>query len=147
LLPELQRSEPARLPGPMACAAGGRSVTTLAISDPAYARVAAFLYHEAELLDHGRFEEWLELLAAELQYRAPVPTTDGGINGYASAGHFFYDNRDSLELRVKRLRSGFAWAEDPPSRTCRLITNIRAELLADGHIRATSNFLVYRSRG
>src|SRR5205823_3283906 len=78
LLPELQRSEPARLPGPMACAAGGRSVTTLAISDPAYARVAAFLYREAELLDHGRFEEWLELLAAELQYRAPVPTTDGG---------------------------------------------------------------------
>jgi 3-phenylpropionate/cinnamic acid dioxygenase small subunit len=41
-----------------------------------------------------------------------------------------------------------AWAEDPPSRTRHLITNIEVETgSTDAEILVYSNFLVYRSRG
>jgi 3-phenylpropionate/trans-cinnamate dioxygenase beta subunit len=46
---------------------------------------------------------------------------------------------------VKRLATGQAWAEEPPSRTRRLVTNLRIEEAAGG-IRALSNLLLYRTR-
>ena len=51
-----------------------------------------------------------------------------------------------LSLRVQRLAVGHAWAEDPPSRTRRLLTNIRI-LDADGdEIGVAANFQLYRTR-
>jgi 3-phenylpropionate/cinnamic acid dioxygenase small subunit len=37
----------------------------------------------------------------------------------------FDENRASLGLRVRRLGTNVAWAEDPPSLTRRFVTNIR----------------------
>ena len=34
--------------------------------------VERLLYHEAHLLDSGMFHEWLELMAPDLRYWAPV---------------------------------------------------------------------------
>ena len=52
-----------------------------------------------------------------------------------------------LQARIARLDTGMAWAEDPPSRTRHLITNIEVE---DGdtaaELRVFSNYLVYRTR-
>ena len=48
--------------------------------------------------------------------------------------------------KIKRLATGMAWAETPPSRTRHLVTNVEIlEQLAGGVLRVRSNFLIYRS--
>jgi 3-phenylpropionate/cinnamic acid dioxygenase small subunit len=48
-------------------------------------------------------------------------------------------------VRVARLDSGMAWAEDPPSRTRHLIGNLVVDPLDSGEVQAKTAFLVYRS--
>lgn len=118
------------------------------------AAVEQFLYHEAELLDDNRLEEWLQLLADDVDYRAPVVTTRRRGDA-APAEHqmfWFEDNLASLRLRVRRLGTDVAWAEDPPSRTRRLVGNVRVQSV-DGsstparELEVKSNLLVFRNRG
>ena len=52
----------------------------------------------------------------------------------------------SLKTRVARFDSQFAWAEDPPSRTRRFVTNVRPVATDDG-VEVRSYLLVYRNRG
>jgi 3-phenylpropionate/cinnamic acid dioxygenase small subunit len=51
-----------------------------------------------------------------------------------------------LSARVARLETGMAWAEDPPSRTRRMIGNIELAGEAGPELTVYSNFIVYRSR-
>ncbi len=111
--------------------------------------VAAFFYREAELLDSNSLEEWLELLTEDIKYEMPVRITRerGQPDVSSEMGHFSEDCR-SLELRVKRLGTDFGWAENPPSRTRRFISNIRVENTSNpNEVKAYSYFLLYRSRG
>ena len=55
------------------------------------------------------------------------------------------EDKRYLEMRVARLDSGMAWAEDPPSRTRHLIGNLVVEPQDDGDVRAKTAFIVYRS--
>ncbi|WP_354698590.1 Benzene 1,2-dioxygenase subunit beta [Paraconexibacter sp. AEG42_29] len=111
-------------------------------------RVEQFLYAEAELLDERRFDEWFALFTLDCAYRAPVRVTREGADDVVGEGGLcmFDDDYGSLELRVQGLQVRSAWAEIPPSRARRLITNVRARPLDGGDIEAKSNFLVYRSR-
>jgi len=62
-------------------------------------------------------------------------------------GHFS-ENHRTLELRVKRLGTNFAWAQNPPSRTRRIVSNVRIEPTAtESEVIVRSYFLLYRSRG
>jgi 3-phenylpropionate/cinnamic acid dioxygenase small subunit len=111
--------------------------------------IGAFFYREAELLDSNRLEEWLGILTEDVTYEMPVRVTREGGNAqvYSEMSHFSED-RHSLELRVKRLGTEFGWAENPPSRTRRFISNIRVEETQDANeVKAQSYFLLYRSRG
>jgi len=111
--------------------------------------IAGFFYREAELLDSDSLEDWLELLTEDISYEMPVRLTrERGQPGVSSQmGHFSEDCR-SLELRVKRLKTDFGWAENPPSRTRRFISNIRVEATSDpNEVKARSYFLLYRGRG
>ena len=57
------------------------------------------------------------------------------------------ETKETLAGRVARLETGMAWAEDPPSRTRHVISNIEvAEGDAASELKAYSNFIVYRSR-
>lgn len=111
---------------------------------------ARFLYREAELLDHRRLEDWLALMDPEIDYRIPVRTTryarDG--DGFSTVAHFMKEDHGTLALRVARLKSDFAWSENPPTRTRRLIGNVRASEseLFDGYA-VVSNFAAYCFRG
>ena len=67
--------------------------------------------------------------------------------GADELGLFDEDIR-TLTARVARLDTGMAWAEDPPSRTRHVITNIEiAPDASDAALTVHSNFIVYRSRG
>jgi 3-phenylpropionate/cinnamic acid dioxygenase small subunit len=113
--------------------------------------VTEWLHREAELLDDGRFHDWLELLADDITYQMPVRLTRerGESPDHSFGNQSFLEDRTTLELRVRRLDTDFAWAEDPPSRTRRFVTNVRVEP-ADGtsdELRVRSYLLLYRNRG
>jgi len=111
--------------------------------------VSQFLYREAALLDDGRFDDWLELLADDIAYEMPVRSTRARAsgNGFADDMTYFSEDRESLAFRVQRLDTDFAWAEDPPSRTRRFVTNVEVEPTdLDHELTVRSNTLVYRTR-
>jgi benzoate/toluate 1,2-dioxygenase subunit beta len=95
-----------------------------------FGAIEKLLYLEARLLDEGRFEEWLDLFTSDAVYWIPAGRPNIDPNEHVS---IVYDTRREMERRVARLKSGFAYAEDPPSRTHRLVSNIEFAPPADGH--------------
>jgi biphenyl 2,3-dioxygenase beta subunit len=110
-----------------------------------------FLFAEAELLDSRRYADWLELLTDDIHYWMPIrrTTTAREVDlEFTKPGGMalFDDNKDILVARVQRMLIARAWAEDPPSRTRRLITNIRIGSIDDKELKVHSNFQLYRTR-
>jgi 3-phenylpropionate/cinnamic acid dioxygenase small subunit len=124
--------------------------TSISPSDPRYGEVLEFLYLEAELLDDRRFGEWLDLLTDDVTYRVPLRLTvvRQAEREFSNETEILTENRASLELRVKRLGTGYAWSETPPSRTRHMVANVRVRTTdkAD-ELSVVSNVLVYRNRG
>jgi 3-phenylpropionate/cinnamic acid dioxygenase small subunit len=109
-----------------------------------------FYIREAWLLDERKLTEWLDLFTDDVLYFMPrrknvlrreahremTPLGDLAI---------LEEDKRYLEMRVARLDTGMAWAEDPPSRTRHLIGNLEAAPLENGEVEARTAFLVYRS--
>lgn len=116
--------------------------------DTAYS-VEQFLYREAELLDERHFEAWLELFTDDATYEVPLRVTRESQVGseLSSRGRIFWDSKRTLEIRVQRLRSEYAWAEQPPSRTRHFVSNVRVEMAAETTLVVRCSLLVYRNRG
>jgi 3-phenylpropionate/cinnamic acid dioxygenase small subunit len=116
-----------------------------------YNRINEFLFDEARLLDQIRLTEWVQLLDTDLVYTAPVRETralvDQAKSVVRSVQHF-HDNYRSIMGRVMRLTATkSAWAEDPPSRTRRLVTNLYVETTAKpDEYTVQSYLLITRSR-
>ncbi|WP_135256838.1 aromatic-ring-hydroxylating dioxygenase subunit beta [Thermus caldilimi] len=117
--------------------------------------ILEFLYREAELLDEGRYREWLSLTTEDILYQVPVRLTrerppEGGYGGVSERMFHLDEDRTSLEMRVSRLETGFAWAEDPPSRLRHFVTNVRVgeprSTERGEEVEVRSNLLVFRSR-
>jgi 3-phenylpropionate/cinnamic acid dioxygenase small subunit len=109
-----------------------------------------FYIREAWLLDERKFKEWLGLFTDDVLYF--IPRRKNVLRREAhreltSLGDLAILEEDKryLEMRVARLDTGMAWAEDPPSRTRHLIGNLEAMPLANGEVQARTAFLVYRS--
>ena len=85
--------------------------------------IEEFLIHEAALLDEWRLEKWLELMASDACYL--VPPLDAPDADHRDTLFLIADDRRTLASRVRQLLSGTTWAENPRSRTRRLITNVR----------------------
>jgi 3-phenylpropionate/cinnamic acid dioxygenase small subunit len=118
---------------------------------PTHFEVSQFYFLEAEFLDDGRFADWLEMLAEDLHYWAPIRSNrlrrQQALAIAAPGESAFYDEtRDSLAWRIRRYDSGMAWAEDPPSRTRHLISNVSVRERPDGLLQSRSAFIVYRNR-
>jgi 3-phenylpropionate/cinnamic acid dioxygenase small subunit len=121
--------------------------------------VEQLYYTEAELLDDGRFTDWLELLDEDLDYWMPTLSNrlrrQQALSIAARGEAAFYDEtKESLAWRIRRFDSGMAWAEDPPSRTRHLVTNVVAHHIdpanhpgfTEQDLLVRSAFLVYRNR-
>ncbi|AIO32688.1 biphenyl dioxygenase subunit beta [Burkholderia cenocepacia] len=114
-------------------------------------RVEQFYFAEAATLDEWRYDDWVELFTDDTRYWMPVRrtrTTSEMSQEFSELGSvaYFDDTREILLARVRKLRTGLAWAEDPPSRTRRFIANVLI-LDDDGsELTVTSNFQVYRTR-
>jgi biphenyl 2,3-dioxygenase beta subunit len=114
-------------------------------------RVQALYVEEARLLDDQQLMKWVELFTDDVRYWMPLVTNRVGRDIGKERSRFgevahFDETKTSLVNRVKRLGTGMAWAETPPSRTRHFITNV--EVMggeADGTLQVRSNFLIYRS--
>jgi ethylbenzene dioxygenase beta subunit len=127
-------------------------VTEHRIDRETRAEIVDLLHLEAELLDDGFLREWLDLLTDDVTYRVPVrvhkePLGRERVTGVQTNSFHMDESRTSIEMRVERVETGFAWAEEPPSRLRHHITNIRVRPGAsDGELAVRSNVLIYRSR-
>ena len=133
----------------MATKRAGSSVTVTK-QQALWLELMPFYIREAWLLDERRFKEWVDLFTDDVLYFMPrrknVPRREAHRELTALGDlAIFEEDKRYLEMRVARLDTGMAWAEDPPSRTRHLIGNLEAELPENGEVAARTAFLVYRS--
>ena len=131
-------------------AKGAASPVMLSQQQALWLELMQFYIREAWLLDERKYKEWLDLFTDDVLYFMPrrknvarrelhrelTPLGDLAI---------LEEDKRYLEMRVARLDTGMAWAEDPPSRTRHLIGNLEAAPLENGEVEARTAFLVYRS--
>jgi benzoate/toluate 1,2-dioxygenase subunit beta len=101
-----------------------------------------FLHHEAGLLDGRRFNDWLELFTDDAIYWIPQDDAPDPLTRVS----LIYDDRQQLHDRVQRLLTGFAYSQDPPSRTCHLVGNVTVLGATDETLAVSSNLIVAEVR-
>ena len=107
-----------------------------------------FLVQEAQCLDDNCMEDWLELLSPDIRYEVPIRLTKRrGEDPITPHGWHMKEDFGSLKMRVARLGTKSAWGEDPPTRTRRLVSNLRCTSADAGAIEVVSNVLIYYGRG
>ncbi len=132
---------------------------------PLIREMEQFLFKEARLLDNRRFREWVALFTEDARYWMPVRSNRYPKNSKAISildGSRYEEDemakdgdlaildetKETLTMRIARLETGMAWAEDPPSRTRHMVSNVEIEEGEGGEeLKVYSNFLVYRNRG
>lgn len=114
-------------------------------------QIEQFYYDEAALLDNYDLEKWVALFTDDTHYFMPIRRTrlrrelDKEFTKPGEAA-YFDDDKATLVLRQRKFDSGSAWAEDPPSRTRHLVTNVRVTDDRDAELDVESYFHVYRTR-
>lgn len=120
--------------------------------------IEQFLYAEARLLDERRYRDWYALLADDLRYWMPLRFNrlarerDHELSR-ADESAWFDETKGSIDMRLKRLETGMAWAEEPPSRVRHLISNVTITPQGDvkgdetgDEFEVRAYFHIYRSR-
>ncbi len=109
-----------------------------------------FYIEEAWLLDERRLREWLDLFTEDTFYFMPRRMN---VHRHELARELseegdlaiFEDDKTWLTMRVERLETGMAWAEDPPSRTRHIVGNLVVDPVSETEAKAKTAFIVYRS--
>lgn len=114
--------------------------------------VQEFLYYEADLLDARRFDEWLALFADDVRIWMPLRRNVSSADQARELTREQLDicwvdeGKSTLARRVQQLLSGAHWAEEPYSRVCHMVSNVRVVEAAAAEVKVTCRFLVYRNR-
>lgn len=126
-------------------------------------RIEQFYYHEAQLLDDRQFQQWLTLLDERIEYLMPSRTNiqvdnrmrdqeamldiSRELEDQESTGSpLREENIIHLSMRVQRAYKINSWAENPPARTRRLISNIRIREYDEESLTVASNFILHFAR-
>jgi biphenyl 2,3-dioxygenase beta subunit len=113
--------------------------------------VEQFLYDEAALLDARKYREWFGLVTDDIHYWMPIRRTVTKSDlefefTKQGAMAYFDDDRELLEMRVKKLEASSAWSEDPPSRSRHFVSNVRIVEVSGDEITIDACFHLYRTR-
>ena len=108
------------------------------------AEIEDFLFREADLLDSWKLDDWLGLMTDDAAYY--VPPNDKPDGDHRFTLFTIADDIVRLRERVIRLKDPNCHAEYPPSRTRRLITNVRITGVAGDVVSVAANFVVHRYR-
>ncbi|WP_367161134.1 aromatic-ring-hydroxylating dioxygenase subunit beta (plasmid) [Kozakia baliensis] len=82
----------------------------------------ALITLEADMLDHGEFQEWLTLYTPDARYVVPI---DPDVEDYEAVLNYAYDDAEMRRKRVERLLGGRSISAAPPARTVRLLSRYR----------------------
>src|SRR5262245_26597415 len=107
-------------------------------------QIEEFLYEEAALLDAWRLDDWLKLLTGDAVYN--VPSNDRPRGDSKNTLFIIADDIHRIRARVARLKKPDAHAEYPPSRTRRMISNVRITEHNGAALKVEANFTVHRFR-
>ncbi|WP_018913355.1 aromatic-ring-hydroxylating dioxygenase subunit beta [Thiomonas sp. FB-6] len=115
------------------------------MSLPDDAAMADFVLHEARLLDTARYQDWLELFAADGRYWVPLQ----GAEQDPARPHNAYADEDRLllRLRIERLQDARAWSQQPRSRGQHLLQTPRVERREAARALLYTPFLYVEARG
>jgi benzoate/toluate 1,2-dioxygenase beta subunit len=103
----------------------------------------AVLFAEARLLDERLYREWLGLLTEDFIYW--VPANGEGVDPRKEHSTNFDDLRRITD-RIALIETGSLYAQIPPSRTCRIISNIEIWSDSDESALIRSNFVIWEHR-
>jgi 3-phenylpropionate/cinnamic acid dioxygenase small subunit len=112
-----------------------------------YIEIQRFLFREAALLDRREYGAWLALTTEDIQYCVAAP-----VSRDAAAEAVDYsiidENLVGLKSRIDQISNPrLTRAENPPSMTRRVVSNIEAyQSEVPSEFSATSYLLAYRSR-
>jgi len=84
--------------------------------------VTAFLWHEADLLDHKAYQSWLELWAGDGLYIVPAELD---AEDYENSLNLALDDADMRRMRVARLESGESVSARSTLNTVRMLSRVR----------------------
>lgn len=94
--------------------------------------VTAFLWTEADLLDHAEYGAWLDLWTPDGLYIVPI---DPNAQDFANTLNYAHDDADMRSKRVIRLQSGHSVSTLPAARTVRGVSRLRVlDQAADGRV-------------
>lgn len=114
--------------------------------------IEEFFYHEAELLDEWRLNEWLDLLTDDVRYWMPIRRNvkfderDREFTRERLDINWIDEGKETLRSRAVQINTGIHWAEEPLSRVCHLVSNVQLLTEAGEEITTKCRFLVYRNR-
>lgn len=116
---------------------------------PLYNDLVHFLIEEAHLLDTAQYKTWVELLADDLMITMPVrQTVNRKRTETRSQLYWLFDDKEATVFKAMRYLGDSAWADDPPSRMRRMITNVRVhETAVPDEYLVQSYLLLQRNSG
>jgi 3-phenylpropionate/cinnamic acid dioxygenase small subunit len=85
-------------------------------------QASAFIWQEADMLDHGEFAAWLDLWAEKSTYIIPIDPLE---TDFENTLNYAYDDHHMRQLRVTRLTSGDSISTTPRARTVRSLSRFR----------------------
>jgi 3-phenylpropionate/cinnamic acid dioxygenase small subunit len=117
------------------------------VDDATYLQIQRFLFREAALLDRRDYAGWLALTTDDIRYRVnAMVSRDAGV---AAVDYAIIDeDQVGLKSRIDQISNPrLTRAENPPSMTRRVVSNIEAygDALAE-EFQVNSYLLAYRGR-
>lgn len=82
------------------------------------------LYREARYMDTASYDDWLALWAEQGTYWVPCNDADTDPARHVA---LLYLDLDGLRARFMRLVRDDAYAQNPPSRLCRVVSNVEID--------------------
>lgn len=125
---------------------------TKAVSLDLQNEIEQFYYREAQLLDHHAYDAWFALLEEDIRYFMPLRTNrtfkEKNLE-YSGNGEYahFDETYETMRGRIRKQTSELGWAEDPPSRTRHIVSNVMVRNAEElNTFEVSSAFILYRNR-
>lgn len=106
-----------------------------------------FIYHEADLMDEAKYEEWQQLFTEDCEYWIPSWSTESEfISNPDYELSLIYWNKQNIDEYVQRLRSGNAHVMIPSPRSTRYISNVIVERKNENEFTVRSKWFLHDFR-
>ena len=100
--------------------------------------VEQFLYQQADLLDSKKWQDYIDLFAADGVYWVPADPAHTTWDGMPA---IFAEDKNLMNVRMKRVLHPDAWSQRPNWGTNHVVSNVRIDKVGkNGDVHARSRF-------